>query len=318
MGNFYPSAALAGVAHYHAACCVSTNSELSAAIGKAYHDNNQPVIYTATQQSGGRGQHGRAWLSPKGNAYLSFYMPIGQHGLIRLSGALALCVGLALQQMPMISTLNAQRASCQLPMIATKWVNDLGFYDPKIGLFCKLAGILIEPVFGIANPQIANSPSINLSIQSNKIPQTVGVVIGVGMNVGKVPVLDGLYQAISLHACQNEVSAHTTSLAEVYLSLSLAIRQAVAWHNQCTQDDGVLLGDELITAFNHAHALHHKTVAIYEHNAPTPSHIGICQGIGSHGTLLLQKPTGEQCEIWTGMAMAYTQQIQNQPQICIE
>lgn len=288
MSDFKQLADLAGVAYWHADCCSSTNSELIAAIHHK-HAFDRAVIYTAGKQTGGRGQYGRSWLSPTGNVYLSFYVPIGQaDGQLRcLSGALALCVGLALQQMPIIAALNAERQQYRLPIIGTKWVNDLGFYDAN-HQFCKLAGILIEPVMPIAGHKIA------------------GAVIGVGVNVDSTPVItDGLYRAISLKDCLPVAQAFIVPSAnQLYLPISLAIMKAIAWHNDFEMGltGGVQLSTDFLAKFNQVHTLHNQSIAIYEQMASTPSHVGICQGVAADGSLLLSQD-GKMQAIWAGMAM---------------
>lgn len=255
--------------HTHKNKSRSTNTELIDAIQSGHLPYTTPHLYTADEQSGGRGQHGRSWLSPNGNVYLSLYVPIGSPPhLKRLSGALSLCVGLALVQMPIITAINQKRQSDNLPPIMVKWANDLGFYKDK-GLFYKLAGILIEPVA--------------------KEQTCVGVVIGVGLNVTIAPhIKDGLYHAVSL----SELGC-TLDKTALYSPICQALWQAVVWHNKQNH-----LSDDFIKRFNAMHALHGKHVAVYPQNERTISHSGLCTGIDPSGALLLDDSL-----IFDGMAV---------------
>lgn len=191
--------------HWYVTRSVSTNSELIEQILTATLPDTQPAILTADSQSGGRGQHGRSWQSPKGNLYFSFYHPLNTATSANnanclpltapITGLLSLCVGHQLANMPLIRQINTHRQQQHLPKIGVKWVNDLGFYqdiqDNKDNDACvttdmttdhhqrhwtltplqfyKLAGILIEPV--------------------QQAGKCVGVVIGIGINVQNPPTL---------------------------------------------------------------------------------------------------------------------------------
>lgn len=97
------------------------------------------ALVASRQQSQGRGQHQRTWLSPMGNLYLSLLLPCTKP----LDGRLALEVGLNMINLPSL-----QHLALQL-----KWPNDL--YSP-LG---KWGGILIEPI----NPnQLVIGVGVNL------------------------------------------------------------------------------------------------------------------------------------------------------------
>ena len=84
------------------------------------------ALVASRQQTQGRGQHQRIWLSPMGNVYLSVLLPCNT----ALDGRLALEVGLNMINLPSLQDLPLQ----------LKWPNDV--YSP-LG---KLGGILIEPI----------------------------------------------------------------------------------------------------------------------------------------------------------------------------
>lgn len=275
--------------HLHRQVSPSTNSELSELIKTGAINHNTPQLMTADSQTAGRGQHSRSWVSPIGNVYLSLYVPMhseNPHGLHRLTGALSLCVGLSLWQMNSLQSLNAQLKTSNLPSIQLKWANDLGFYQHN-SIFCKLAGILIEPVI------------------KDKL---LGVIIGVGLNVNNSPVIaDGLYQAISLKALIDNHSLHYPSNLkpqEFYQEMTNAIFDAITCHNSYTKNHnhGIVFDKTFIEKFNSAHALTHKKVAIFEQdNTTTPAHIGTCLGIHTDGTLILQH-NHEIQYVFSGMA----------------
>lgn len=101
------------------------------------------ALSISNHQTAGRGQSNRVWQSPMGNLYLSFLTNL----LNPLDGRLALEVGLALVNMPILQNLD----------LSVKWPNDLYAQGAKWG------GILIEP------------------IQSHNINH--GAIIGVGINL---------------------------------------------------------------------------------------------------------------------------------------
>ncbi|MCH9627523.1 MAG: Bifunctional ligase/repressor BirA [Chlamydiales bacterium] len=129
--------------HHHFDTLVSTNDW-----GKE-HLASQPrdrfMLVTADEQTRGRGQYGRKWISPKGqNLYASFCFFIDEHQQDPLSLTHVLAISLA-------HVLEKRGVICQI-----KWPNDL-LVDRK-----KIAGILCE---------------------TEHLPPHFGVVIGLGMNI---------------------------------------------------------------------------------------------------------------------------------------
>ena len=101
------------------------------------------ALSISNHQTAGRGQSNRVWQSPRGNLYLSFLTDLPKP----LDGRLALEVGLALVNMPILQNLD----------LSVKWPNDLYARGAKWG------GVLIEP------------------IHSHNIEH--GAIIGVGINL---------------------------------------------------------------------------------------------------------------------------------------
>lgn len=122
-------------------------------------------VVVAAAQTGGRGRHGRQWVSEAGNLYLSFLLRPGCS--TRVIGQLGLVIGLALG--------TALRKFVDDPdLVVLKWPNDV-LLDGQ-----KCAGILIET---------------ELSESSATL---VSVAVGMGVNVSSAPV--GLGAALNEYA----------------------------------------------------------------------------------------------------------------------
>ena len=273
---------LTATLHTHFDITDSTNTQLIHAITNGTHPHTIPHLYTASHQTAGRGQHGRTWVSGADNVFLSLYVPMGQgaYELHTLSGLLSLVIGFHLVNMPIIQTINAHRQTNGLPPIGVKWANDMGFYDDKTGIFRKLAGILIEPVFKKLNDK--NTP--------------VGVVVGVGLNVNNSPMIkDGLYQA----TCLNELSDINTYAQDLYIPMTNTILEAIQICNHCKKP---IFLQNFIKKFNADHLLTNKLIHIFIQNNMTGIYAkGKCIGIGSAGELLLNDG-GDIKPIFAGMA----------------
>lgn len=268
--------------HTHFDITDSTNTQLIHAITNGTHPHTIPHLYTASHQTAGRGQHGRTWVSGADNVFLSLYVPMGQgaYELHTLSGLLSLVIGFHLVNMPIIQTINAHRQTNGLPPIGVKWANDMGFYDDKTGIFRKLAGILIEPVFKKLNDK-------------NTL---VGVVVGVGLNVNNSPMIkDGLYQA----TCLNELSDINTYAQDLYIPMTNTILEAIQICNHCKKP---IFLQNFIKKFNADHLLTNKLIHIFIQNNMTDIYAkGKCIGIGGAGELLLNDD-GDIKPIFAGMA----------------
>lgn len=273
---------LTATLHTHFDITDSTNTQLIHAVTNGTHPHTIPHLYTASHQTAGRGQHGRTWVSGADNVFLSLYVPMGQgaYELHTLSGLFSLVIGFHLVNMPIIQTINAHRQTNGLPPIGVKWANDMGFYDDKTGIFRKLAGILIEPVFKKLNDK-------------NTL---VGVVVGVGLNVNNSPMIkDGLYQA----TCLNELSDINTYAQDLYIPMTNAILEAIQICNHCKKP---IFLQNFIKKFNADHLLTNKLIHIFIQNNMTDIYAkGKCIGIGGAGELLLNDG-GDIKPIFAGMA----------------
>lgn len=254
--------------HLHFDSTDSTNTQLINQISDNLLSADIPHLCTTDYQSQGRGQHGRIWESGANNVLLSLYVPINTKYLHELSGLLSLSIGFELSQLTIIQKTNDYLANNNYPIIGVKWANDLGFYDSYLKLFKKLAGILIESVFK----------------KTHNKNTLVGVVIGIGLNVGNSPVIkDGLYQATSLHSLYPDLSL---SAKELYLPIVDSIFKAIHHCNHFKDSEYL---KSFIDRFNTHHLLTQRQVQIFMQNNMTDIHQqGRCIGIGNHGELLLQ------------------------------
>ena len=100
----------------------STNDDVKEIASKGISS----ILVCSEQQTQGRGQHQRSWVSPEGNIYLSTLL----HTTTPIDGRFALEIALNILQMPSLKGLNLQ----------VEWPNDL--YSPQ----GKWGGILIEPL----------------------------------------------------------------------------------------------------------------------------------------------------------------------------
>lgn len=273
------------ITHTHLATTHSTNSQLIDWVKQSFYQQNlnidyrQPHRLTADRQTGGRGQHGRTWQSPIGNVYLSLYMPTSEfcqdknRALTqRLDGRLSLCVGYQLSQLAEIIELNQQRNRQNLPKLGVKWVNDIGFYQDE--QFNKLAGILIEPV----------------TVEN----QTLGVVVGVGMNIAFAPDLSAsplLYQAVSLQ----DLTGKSLIAENFYQPISQAIYQAIEQFNGF---DNVANVQQFIQDFAQVDVLANKLIQVNLANDEIV--IGQAVGIDNNGSLQIRQNDGTITPVWTG------------------
>lgn len=299
--------------HRHVVSSASTNSELIDAIQDGTLDATEMHLLTAETQSAGRGQHGRSWQSPPGNAYLSLYHPVH----LPVSGLLSLIIGVELAKMPVIQLLNEQLRAQGLTSIGVKWANDLGFYqskhqpqgqptldntnvhntvlDNQTLPFNKLAGILIEPVS-----------------QAGKL---IGVVMGAGLNVQATPKLtaqtaEGMsYQAISLQdiaeTLQPKIQTdYITDLRALYQQMSQALMSAMTCFECLSIEKSTghhYYLDRFLKQFDSMDALRELRLRVtQEHNSQTNILTGYACGIDTHGCLQLRQDNGKISALFTG------------------
>jgi BirA family transcriptional regulator, biotin operon repressor / biotin---[acetyl-CoA-carboxylase] ligase len=131
---------------------------------------HSPVWVTATAQTGGRGRHGRNWVSPPGNLYATLFLP--RPCVAARGPELSFIAGLALHDAA------AALLGTHAPTLKLKWPNDL-----LIGK-AKCAGLLLE---GLTRGD------------------QFDVLIGFGVNIAHAPE-DTPYPATNLAGINNSVT----------------------------------------------------------------------------------------------------------------
>jgi BirA family biotin operon repressor/biotin-[acetyl-CoA-carboxylase] ligase len=175
-----------GFRHRREAGVGSTND-----VAKAFAESGEPegLLVTATEQSGGRGRHGRVWQSPPGNFYGSLILR--PEGSLAAASTLSLVIGIAVADA--VRSLSADVIAPRL-----KWPNDVQVEGRK------LAGILLE---GAASPD----------------GSCAWVVAGLGVNLVAHPAIPGRPStALAEHGLV--VSVH--SFLEAYLEALAALLPA--------------------------------------------------------------------------------------------
>jgi BirA family biotin operon repressor/biotin-[acetyl-CoA-carboxylase] ligase len=162
----------------------STNDD----VREIAHKGMQSVLVYSHQQTAGRGQRQRQWVSPVGNIYLSTLLNLNTV----IDGRLALEIALNILQMPSLRDLDLQ----------IKWPNDLYSLQGKWG------GILIEP---ISPTQVVVGVGLNIDpVESPVIDQAATALTVLGLkNTSRVDLVAELYLAIQQagqwfdHHCSN-------------------------------------------------------------------------------------------------------------------
>lgn len=149
----------------------STNDDVREIAQKGMHS----VLVYSHQQTAGRGQRQRQWVSPIGNIYLSTLLNLNTV----IDGRLALEIALNILQMPSFKDLDLQ----------IKWPNDLYSLQGKWG------GILIEP---ISATQVVVGVGLNIDpVDSPIIDQATTALSLLGLdNTSRVDLVAELYLAI--------------------------------------------------------------------------------------------------------------------------
>ena len=133
-------------------------------------------LVCSAQQTQGRGQHQRQWISPEGNIYLSTLVQTRTP----LDGRLALEVAINILQIPQLQALSLQ----------VKWPNDILFDERKLG------GILVEIANhknGMLNLVIGIGINVSLSKQT-EISQPYAEVCEIDPDVERQTLLPKLIQ----------------------------------------------------------------------------------------------------------------------------
>lgn len=120
----------------------------------AHSDSSEGIVCHALRQKSGKGRHGKVWVSPEGNLYMSVLLR--PDCAAECVGQISLLTGLAIR--------NAMKDLVYDPgFLKLKWPNDL-LYDSK-----KLCGILAES-------ELSSSGKIKW------------LIIGIGVNIKLAPL----------------------------------------------------------------------------------------------------------------------------------
>ncbi|WP_297428503.1 biotin--[acetyl-CoA-carboxylase] ligase [uncultured Acinetobacter sp.] len=135
----------------------------------------QHVLVCSHQQSAGRGQRQRAWVSPVGNIYLSALLNLNTV----IDGRLSLEIALNILHIPSLKDLDLQ----------IKWPNDLYSLQGKWG------GILIEP---ISPTQVIVGVGINIESVSDQVQdQATTSLVDLGIKtLSRIDLIAEVYVAI--------------------------------------------------------------------------------------------------------------------------
>ncbi len=193
-------------------------------------------LVCSAQQTQGRGQHQRQWVSPEGNIYLSTVIQTKT----ALDGRLALEVALNILQMPSLQGLSLQ----------IKWPNDLYSAQGKWG------GILVEP---LSPHQAIVGIGINLNtppVENADQPITSLAMLGLA-HIDRLMLIAELYTAIQQASQWFEHGSY--NLAERFNHHAIWLNQQVEFeHTQgklqgrfqgISNDGAVLIKTDQVQAF---------------------------------------------------------------------
>lgn len=215
-----------------------------------------PALFVADQQSAGRGRNQRVWWSPSGCLMQTLVI---SHSELPMEPAtwpqLALVCGVAVA--------HAASRFVESSAVQLKWPNDVYLYGKK------LAGILIESASSRAG-------------QAHTTKLSPDWMIGIGCNVD-VDWSSAPADVAGKATCINSHAITLVSSDLVLIELMEELReQLAAWRDRQTawldswQDRCLLSGREVVVRLG-------------------PSQIsGRCEGIDTHGRLIIRTPTGVQ------------------------
>lgn len=179
------------------------------------------LMVTAMEQSGGRGQHGRAWVqAPRAGLAMTVSLDAGRYGLPVLS----LAGGLAAARAVRTWVVGPAAAS-----VGVKWPNDVMAVGPSAGAKLKISGTLVEVRDGLAYLGIG----INVRQQAADFP----------------PELRGRAGSIRMLSAGNEALSRLDVLGTLMVELGTLLHSSpeelgLQWHER-----DVLAGT--VQAFEH-------------------------------------------------------------------
>ncbi|MEL7328303.1 MAG: biotin--[acetyl-CoA-carboxylase] ligase [Cyanobacteria bacterium J06559_1] len=228
----------------------STNTHLWSLLKAGAHAG---TVVVATQQTAGRGQRQRQWISETGGLYLSLALepnwPVSQSALLTCLSAWGIATA--------FNNIGIR--------VEIKWPNDL-FYKGK-----KLGGILTETKLSQISSTGAGSPS-TLDNEGSKV-LIRQAVIGVGINWHNSPPDNGINLAKILEAevTQGKVDKNKINCLEVLIALVLrGIMQGYLFQQQVSGQDFMKAYQKLLTQVGRSVSL--GTDGLLSLAAPVPCH----------------------------------------------
>ena len=193
----------------------STNDDVRELALKGMHS----VLVCSTQQTQGRGQRQRQWLSPEGNIYLSTLL----NTQTPIDGRLALEIALNILQMPTLKGLDLQ----------VKWPNDLYSTQGKWG------GILVEP---LSPHQVIVGVGINLApIAKEQLDQHASSLAELGLtNIVRIELIAEL--SLAIQQAREWFDHDCYHLAARFNHNAAFIQQAVEFEHHSGLCGGIFLG----------------------------------------------------------------------------
>ncbi len=172
----------------------SLPSTQNVALNRLQSGPDEPGWILAREQTKGVGRHGRQWIGTKGNLMASRYEVMAMD--VRTAPQLSFVTAIAIYEMlrPLIPDTDAA--------LRIKWPNDILYNG------AKLCGILVQT-------------------EPSQTEGHLGVVIGIGMNVRRAPILEGYLtialsevsetgKALDAEAVLTKISAHLDSVLNLW------------------------------------------------------------------------------------------------------
>lgn len=239
----------------------STNSEL---LRRAAARDGASVLF-AEQQTGGRGRHGRAWVSPPA---CNLYVSVARHfacDIARLGG-LSLVVGVAVAEALL---------SLGLDAIALKWPNDLVIADGA--QLRKLGGVLIES----GGARDSGEP-----IKSGA-SGAIRAVIGLGLNVRMANADDNTEASAAIDQPWTDIGSQLGARTPSRNTIASAVLDALLPALGVFERDGLA---PTLQRYPHFDALRGQPLETRGGAEPL---LGIAEGLTDDGALRLRTASGE-------------------------
>lgn len=210
--------------------CKQSTSSTNDDIHEYYRQGYRSGLVISREQSKGRGQSQREWLSPVGNIYLSTLVKLDR----AVDGRFSLECGLNILHMPSLQRLNG---------LKLKWANDLYSAAGKWG------GILIEPISAY-DVIIGVGMNVYQPEHAEHITQPITNLQALGLNdINRTQLIHEIYlsllQAVEWFNfnCQNLSKRfnHVAAFKDQWITIQRQNQPDLVGYFRGIQDDGALL-----------------------------------------------------------------------------